>query len=168
MKGLTMPALAASAVTLGSALPGGWAAAQTARGLAGSWMPVSITAEQGGNRIDSFGPEPRGLLMLGGDGRYALLVMRSGLPAFASNVRTTGTPEENKAIVQGSIAHSGTYAVDEANKVLVFRIESSTFPNWDRTEQRRAFTLTGDELTYTVPASSAGVGQPQAVWRRVR
>ena len=33
--------------------------------------------------------------------------MRDGLPKFVSNGRANGTPEENKAIVQGSIGFFG-------------------------------------------------------------
>jgi Lipocalin-like domain len=158
----------ASALVLGLASPVGEAIAQTARDVVGSWTAVSITAEQGGNRVDLFGPDPRGVLMLGGDGRYALTVLRRGLPAFASNARPTGTPEENKAVVQGSIAHYGTYAIDEANRVMTFRVEASTFPNWDGAEQKRPFTLSGDVLTLVNPASSSGLGANQTVWRRAR
>ncbi len=99
------------------------------------------------------------------DGRYALVLLRSDLPKFASNNRMTGTPEENKAVVQGTNSHFGTYSVDGNN--LVFRIEAATYPNWSGAEQKRPFTLTGDELTYVVPAASGG-GTARLVWRRAK
>ena len=46
-------------------------------------------------------------------------------------------------------------------------IETATFPNWDGTEQKRAFTVTGDELTYTIPAASGG-GTATTVWKRAK
>ena len=46
------------------------------------------------------------------------------LPKFASNNRQAGTPEENKAFVQGSLAYFGTYSVDEAAKTVTVHIES--------------------------------------------
>jgi hypothetical protein len=168
MERLTNPVLAASALVLGLVEPVGEATAQTARDLVGSWLATSITAEQGGSRTELFGENPRGLVMFGADGRYVVLLARRGLPKFASNARTSGTPEENRAAVQGSFAHAGTYTVDEANKTLVFRIETSTFPNFDGTEQRRTFALSGDTLTYTVPTSSSGQGVAQSVFRRAR
>jgi Lipocalin-like domain len=76
------------------------------------------------------------------------------LTSRASNNRLQGTPEENKAIVQGSISHFGTYAVNEADKTITFHIQISTFPNWDGMDQKRPFTLSGDELKYTVPAAA--------------
>ena len=38
---------------------------------------------------------------------------------------------------------SSKYSVDESNKMLVLRIETSTFPNWNGAEQRRPFTSLG-------------------------
>jgi ABC-type uncharacterized transport system substrate-binding protein len=49
------------------------------------------------------------------------MVVRSDLPKFGSNNRMSGTPEENKAIVQGSIAYFGTYSIDEAMTLAAFR-----------------------------------------------
>jgi hypothetical protein len=46
------------------------------------------------------------------------------------------------------------------------RIESSTFPNWSDVEQRRPFSLSGDELTYTTPGTT-GVAT-QVTLRRVK
>ena len=67
------------------------------------------------------------------NGRYTLILLRPDLPPFGSNNRTAGTPEENRAVVQGSIAHFGTYAVE--GDTLVFRVEAATFPNWNGAEQ---------------------------------
>jgi hypothetical protein len=120
---------------------------------------VSAVAQQGGARTDVFGPNPSGTIVFGGDGRYTLIFLRSDLPKFASNNRASGTTDENKAVVQGSIAHFGTYTVDEAGRALVFRIEGSTFPNWSGAEQRRAMALSGDELAYTSPGSAGTATQ---------
>jgi hypothetical protein len=93
--------------------------------------------------------------------------VRAGLPKVASNNRTTATPEENKAIVQGSLTHFGTLSVNAADKTMTFKIETATFPNFDGTEQKRPFTVTGDELTFTVAAASGG-GTVTAVWKRAK
>jgi Lipocalin-like domain len=47
-------------------------------------------------------------------------------------------------------------AVNDADKTITFHIETSTFPNWNGTEQKRPFTVTGDELKWTTAASSGG------------
>jgi hypothetical protein len=49
----------------------------------------------------------------------------------------------------------------------VFKIEHAMFPNWEGTEQKRKFSISGDELTYHVPTASAG-GTSELVWRRAK
>ncbi len=49
-------------------------------------------------------------------------------PNSRSNNRDMGTPEENKAVVQGSITYFGTYSVDEADGTLTLHIERCSFP----------------------------------------
>jgi hypothetical protein len=104
--------------------------------------------------------------MIDTKGRYVVALARNGLPKLASNNRTTATAAESKAIVDGSIFHFGTISINAADKTLTFRIETSTFPNWDGVEQKRTFTLTGNELTYTNPGS--GGGMVTAVWKRAK
>jgi len=152
---------------LGVVLAAGDACAQTTKDLAGTWALVSTVTEQGGNKTDAFGPHPKGILAVDLNGRYVLAIARADLPKVASNNRTTATPEENQAIVGGSITHFGTLSVNAADKTITFKIETATFPNWDGTEQKRPFTLTGDELTYTVPAMSGG-GTGTTVWKRAK
>ena len=66
----------------------------------------------------------------------------------------------------GAIAHFGSYVVDETT--LTFHIATSTYPNWDGTEQKRAFKLAGDTLSYTVGDASVGGGAATLVWRRTK
>ena len=152
---------------LGVVLSAGEVFAQTAKDLAGTWTLVSSVNEQDGNKTDQFGPNPKGILTMEANGRYVIAIARAGLPKVASNNRTTGTPEENKAIVGGSIFHFGIFSVNAADKSMTFKIETSSFPNWDGIEQKRPFTVTGDELKYTAPAASGG-GTLTAVWKRAK
>ena len=135
------------------------AEAQSAKDLVGTWMLVSSVAQQGGAKTDTFGPNPSGTLVFDSNGRYVLAFLRSDLPKVASNNRTSETPDESRAIAQGQTAHFGTYTVVDADKVMVFHIEHSTFPNWDGTEQRRVFSVKGNELIYTSPGSTGVAAQ---------
>ncbi len=128
--------------------------------LVGTWSYVSAdTVRPDGSREPMYGPNPKGLVIFDSNGRYALVNARSDLPKFASNNRMKSTPEENKAVVQGSIAHFGRYTVNEADGTITFYIEGSTFPNWNGIEQKRPFTLTGDQVKWTTPASGGGLGE---------
>ena len=107
-----------------------------------------------GSRAPTFGANPKEIIVFTSDGRFIYLLSRADLPKFASNNRGTGTPEENKAVVQGSISTFGTYSV--ANKDLMIKIEHSTFPNWIGADQKRTIAITGDEMKWTNAAGSGG------------
>jgi lipocalin-like protein len=148
------------------AFHGGAAFAQTAKDLVGTWQLVSNVLTQDGKKIDQFGPDPHGVLYFASNGRYVLSIVRDGLPKFAGNGRMNGTDAENKAIVQGSISHFGTYSVD--GDKIVFHVEHATFPNWDGGTQARPFKLSGDDMSFFVAAASAGGGSSEVVWKRMK
>ncbi len=162
----TLAAISASLLLLSLAMPAGDAAAQEAKSLVGSWAAVSaIVTDASGKKTDTFGPNPRGILVFTSDGRYTVTIMRASLPKFASNNRNKGSAEENQAVVAGSIAHFGKYKVED--KAIVFDVESSTYANWDGAPQKRPFTVSGDRLKYAVPVASVG-GTAELVWKRVK
>jgi hypothetical protein len=99
------------------------------------------------------------------NGHYTSVTLTSDLPKFASGNRNTGTPEENKAVVQGSLAHYGTYSV--ADKVITLKVEGSTWPAWTGTDQKRMIiSFTGDEIKWSLPASIGGTAE--VGWKRVK
>jgi Lipocalin-like domain len=96
------------------------------------------------------------------------MVSRSDIPKFASNNRTQGTAEENKAVVQGIIVYIGTWSVDEASKTLTIDIDASSFPNDNGSRWKRSITsLTDDEVRWTNQNSSSGT-VIEAAWKRVK
>ncbi|WP_052495155.1 lipocalin-like domain-containing protein [Cupriavidus basilensis] len=154
-------------VLLGLTLQSGVAFGQQAldQQLAGAWTYVSVdTVRPDGSRTPMYGPNPHGLVIFDGHGHYALVNSRGDLPKYVSNDRMKGSAEEYRAVVQGSIAHFGTYVIN-ADKTITFHIDTSTFPNWNGVEQRRPFVLSGDELRWTTPAASGG-GTGEVVLKR--
>ena len=136
--------------------------------LIGTWLAVSVvTAHQDGTKIESFGPNVKGMQTFDSNGRVVIVLMRSDLPKFVSNNRETGTAEENKAVVQGSSTLFGTYSVDEAAKSVSIQIDAATFPNWTGTAQKRPFSISGDGLTFTTAVASIG-GSNEVKWKRVK
>ena len=152
-------ALAAGLASLALVSWAGAAASQTMKSVAGTYQIVKVTA---------YGEKPRGLMILGADGHYSINLATEKLPKFASNSRVKGTPDEYKAVVEGSIFHYGTYTIDDGGKYITFNIKASSFPNFDGTTQKRGLKISGDELTY-IPtvASNAGPITP-VVWKRVK
>ena len=161
----TLTMATAALLCLGIALPG-VVVAQTAKEHVGTWALVSSdTVRPDGSRVPTFGGKATGLLIFSSDGRFIYLFSRAELPKFVSNNRTTGTSEENTAVVKGSISTYGTYSV--AGKIFTLKIDHSTFPNWIGAEQTRTITVTGDELKWTNDAGSGG-GVVELVLKRVK
>jgi hypothetical protein len=73
---------------------------------------------------------------------------------------------ENKAIVQGSIAYFGTYSV--VDKVLIQKVEGSTWPSWIGTDQKRPIiSFMGDDIKIANPATTLG-GTSEATYKRMK
>jgi hypothetical protein len=139
--------------------------------LVGTWeLLISDWVNPDGTQTPQFGPNPMGILILNANGHYSTQIVRVARPKFAANDRTKGTADENKAAIAGMFSHFGTWSVDEPTKTLMFRIEGSSYPNWDGTIQRRRITsLTfGDELTYTVASPAAGTLPVMVAWKYVK
>jgi hypothetical protein len=138
--------------------------------IVGAWTLVSAdSVRPDGSRVQVFGSNPKGVMIFSRDGHFALVQMRAELPAIAAKSRDQGTPEENKAIVQGSIAYFGTYSVNESDKTMTLKLEGSTFANiLAAGEQKRIITfLTADELRFTNPRTPAGATL-EVGWKRAQ
>lgn len=144
----------------------GVAVAQTAKDLVGTWANISnVSIRPDGSKVDIFGPKGTGMAIFESNGRFAIININPETPKFASNNRAQGTPEENKAAMLGAIALYGTYSV--ANKVITFKIEGSSFPNWTGSEQKRAIkSFTKDQLTWSLAASIGGTAEVS--WKRMK
>ena len=138
--------------------------------LVGAWTFVSAdSVRSDGTKFAVFGSNPKGTLIFTGDGHFALVQMRADIPRLASNSRDQGTPEEYKAIVQGSIAYFGTYSLNEAEKVITVELEASTFANLvgGGGQKRILTTLTTDELKFENPKNPSGTTL-EVAWKRAK
>jgi hypothetical protein len=162
---LTVPMLVVGAMLVSA----GFARAQqtTLQGaVVGTWTLVSEVAHQGEKTTLPLGPNPLGSIMLDPGGRFILMIARPNLPKFAANKRDAGTPEENKAVLAGSLAFFGTYSVNEADHVLTLHPEASTFPNWVGADQKRYTAVAGDEMKWTNRTPAIGAEVVELVWKR--
>jgi hypothetical protein len=139
-----------------------------AKEIEGTWNLASNYNEQDGKRMEPFGANPRGVMILTAGGRFAIMMMKASLPAFAANNRMQGSAEENQAVVQGSVAYFGTYSVaSEKDRTVSLRIEGSTFPNWVGQEQKRVMNVDGDQMNLINPSAAVG-GTNYVVFKRAR
>jgi hypothetical protein len=135
--------------------------------LVGVWGFVS----SGSRRDDgsnTWGPNAKGQLMFTSDGRFSYQLMRSDRPKYKSGTRMRGSIIENQATTRGTLSYFGTYAVSEPDSILVFNIESSSFPNVNGTIQKRIIKVVGDELHYLNPSPSRGTTAATQVWKRLK
>lgn len=173
MKQLSFAGTTASLLILGTILFTGHAVAQQKsmkEQLVGTWTLVSAASmSSDGSKVEVFGPNPKGTLIYTSDGHFALVQMRADLPKLAANNRAQGTQDENKAVVQGSIAYFGTYSVNEVEKVVALQLEGSTFANLlGGSEQKRIVTsLSADDLKFANPRTPSGATL-EVGWKRAK
>jgi hypothetical protein len=136
--------------------------------IVGTWIAVSQYVDQNGKKLEPFGANPKGIVVYDPNGHFVLVLQRGTLPKFASNNRLAGTPDENKAIVQGSIAYFGKYSVDEKEHRINLHYDGSTYPNWDGEDQVRLVETAGDELKIISPVSAVGGGTVHLLLRRAK
>ena len=143
------------------------AVAQTVKDISGTWKLAAARVTSDGKTRDIFGPHPAGIMVFDAGGRFVQVIIAADIPKFASKGRETGTADENKAVVQGSIAYFGTYSVSSGG-IVDLHVESSTFPNMTSSDQKRSIKLTGDEMIWGNPTPAVGSGVAEQVWRRAK
>jgi len=161
-----------AATTVGLVFLAGLAVAQKKtikEQLVGTWLVATVdNIRPDGSRLQSLGPNPKGIMMFDANGWFSFQLAQPGRPKFASDNRLQGTAEENKATVQGSLSYYGKYSIDEADRVLHLYIESSSWPNFDGIDNERIITsLSDDELKWYSPAGSIGT-TAEVVWKRAK
>ena len=123
--------------------------------LAGTWKVVSlVTSFDGGDKVEPFGPDPKGRLVLTPQGDWIILQTRT-------NRAPAKTVEEKAALLDSMLAYSGKYTID-GNRMTI-RVDMSwneidTGANRIRT---RFFTVDGDKLIIRIGliASAIRTGQ---------
>ena len=142
---------------------------QAQKYLAGTWsLMAAPEIRADGSRGETFGPNPQGMLIIDGTGRYSLQIYKAERSKFAAGDKRKGTESEYRAAALDTSSHYGRCYIDTERNVLVFRIEHASFPNWDGSEQARQFELKADVLSYRVPASASGNGTTAiSTWKKI-
>jgi hypothetical protein len=153
--------LTAVALLLGILLPEGHANAQDANDhfRGSSWRLVSGGFERGGKKVHLTPPRLQGFLVFDSGDHFLIVITR--VPQAGSQGVTTATLQKN-------VACFGTYSIDNANHTINVHIEGSNFPQWTGTDQKRRFTVAGDDLKWTNSSSAGGPGTAELAWKRVR
>jgi lipocalin-like protein len=107
----------------------------TASQVAGVWRLRSAQRTAHGSTSDWFGKHPDGLLIFTEDLHFTEAVTRTDLPLVASGDRLSATPEENRALAQGTLGSYGTYTTGDDGTLAGQHILGSTFPDWNSTKR---------------------------------
>src|ERR1700742_1362755 len=103
--------------------------------IAGAWRLRSAERTAHGNTSDWFGAHPDGLLIFTDDLHFTEAVTRTDLPLVTSGDRLSATPEENRALAQGTLGSYGTYTVGDDGSLAGQHLLGSTFPDWNNTKR---------------------------------
>ncbi|KXT17039.1 hypothetical protein AC579_4350 [Pseudocercospora musae] len=123
-------------------------------GFAGCWAGLT-TATTDGVTIYPYGSSPVGLLIFTEKLYFAetLSVDASTLPRLpSSSDRSSGTAEQNAAVIAGTLGQEGKYTVDEDQDLESNVIRTSTFPNYvgaarNTSALRLEVDMTGQRVT---------------------
>jgi hypothetical protein len=120
--------------------------------LAGTWsFATSVNTRKDGSTFDRWGANPKGIFMFDRGGNYAQIIIGS----------------ESKVFGVKNFCAFGTYSVDEAKKLLVTHIASSSTSKLTGTIQNRdILLLTADEFKYSNPITSVGA-TAEVLWKRL-
>lgn len=139
--------------------------------LVGGWrLRTWVSVGDNGSEALPMGETPDGLVVYSADGTMVGIMGPGDRPPFATDDVTGGTVEERARAFATFIAYGGTYEVD--GESVTHRVETSLFPNWIGTTQRRRWQLdeTGRRLTLTSPPVTLGGATriQRLIWERAR
>jgi hypothetical protein len=122
-------------------LPGIGFADDGAKQVVGTWKLLSIvTSIAGGDKVEPFGPNPKGRLVLTGEGHWSIIITRA-------NRSPAKTSDEKAALLDSMLAYSGKYTTD-GDKITT-RVDMT----WNEVfsgalqNQTRFFSVEGNKLT---------------------
>jgi len=125
--------------------------------LIGAWrLRHWVALADDGSESQPMGQEPDGLLVYSGDATMITVLGPSERPRFESDDVTGGTDEERVRAFATYVAYGGSYEVD--GDMVSHQVETSLFPNWIGTVQRRRWEVDepGRRLTLTSPPVALG------------
>jgi hypothetical protein len=111
----------------------------TAAQLVGAWKLTSMRFEfsDNGERVDMFGPHPRGRLILTSGGLMIAVITPDDRPRPKQDANFF-------ELFQNLCAYSGHYRIDGDN--FITDVDVAWHPAWEGSAQKRTFKIDGDSL----------------------
>jgi len=128
----------------------------------GAWRLVAFEEHgRDGEVIYPYGQDAVGLLVYDSSGRMSVQIMKRDRAPLSSADWQTIPAEEVKNAVEGFTAFFGSYEVDEANGIVIHRVEGHVLPDSVGKVLTRDFAFAGD-LLILKPSPNRRV-----IWERV-
>jgi hypothetical protein len=129
----------------------------------GAWRLVSVEERHpDGSLTSPYGERPAGLLMYGETGRMSVQIMRRDRENLSSNDWHAVPAEEVKLAIEGFTAFFGAYEINEAEAVIIHRVEGHVLPGSVGKDLKRGYEFSGDRLILKPSASRT------VTWERIR
>jgi Lipocalin-like domain len=113
----------------------------------GAWRLVAFEEEgTNGELVYPYGQDAAGLLIYDSSGCMSVQIMRRDRVPLSSADWQSLPAEEIKKAIEGFSAFFGSYEVDEANGIVIHRVEGHVLPESVGKVLRRQFTFSGDVL----------------------
>lgn len=138
--------------------------------LVGGWrLRAWVSVADDGGEARPMGDAPDGLLVYAADGTMVGIMGPGDRPRFGTDDVMGGTADEQAAAFASFIAYGGRYTVD--GDTVTHTVETSLFPDWVGTQQRRRFVLSQDGQTLTLTSPPIVLGGTRRIqrltWSRV-
>jgi hypothetical protein len=143
---------------------------EAARALIGGWrLKRWVAIDAAGIEVFPMGSTATGYLAYTAEGAMVAMMGSGDRPLFVSDDVTGGSEAERAGAFASFIAYAGRYEV--TSDTVIHHVETSLFPNWIGTRQRRGWQLDreGRELTLTARGIRQG-GETRThrlTWERV-
>ncbi|MEH6305524.1 lipocalin-like domain-containing protein [Olivibacter sp. CPCC 100613] len=134
----------------------------------GTWSLIAVeNTNIDGSKIQPYGQNPVGLLVLTEKGDYAIQILKATRPKVKAGDKNKATPDENSALVQGNNSHFGTYSVEPEKHTITFHVQHAFYPNWEGIAQVRSYKLEDNMLRYVVTnTTNGGAVTATVVWKK--
>ncbi|MGQ0579509.1 MAG: lipocalin-like domain-containing protein [Betaproteobacteria bacterium] len=139
--------------------------------LVGTWKLVSSTRYVGDTPQPwLFGTNSMRILMYTADGYMCANLMNLDRANFPSGDIRSGTAAEKATAFDTFFAYCSRFEVNDAERFVVHKVESSLFPNWTGGSQKRFVELNGNRLALRTPPLLAEGKEVVAVlvWERAQ
>ena len=120
--------------------------------MIGSWKLISWNVVSGGvEKTAPMGNGAVGIITYNPDGFMCVNIMAPNRPKFASPDVSVSSLNEKSGAFETFIGYCGRYEVNEAERFVTHRLDTSSYPNWTGCAQKRFVELSANQIKLSTP-----------------